>query len=1073
MPGDDVRGDNEAAGEMSTGRGLEQPDSAPAMSVGSGVLDAVTLTASTGPPAGANEPLLPGTAMDQTEALKREQSAPPVLNQAQLTRLDIETREMRLRGIRRSSDEAASAPADTGAALQTLDPGASVDNDVFDERSPDGRFLRFPEVLGTGAYKTVYKGFDADNGIEVAWNKLHVERLTHQDTERVMNEVNILRTIQHPNIINLFAGWEVRDDRGRVRGAHFITELMTSGTLKQYIAKVKTIKVKVIRKWCRNVLEAIHYLHSCSPPIMHRDLKCDNIFINGNVGEVKIGDLGLSSVKDRASKCGYTVIGTPEFMAPELYDENYSEKVDIYAFGMCVLEMISTEYPYAECENAGQIFKKVLNGVLPEVLSRLVDCELKQVILQCLAPEATRPTALQLLHHPLFADWESDDGSLSNVDLMITPNSNRSRTSLEAPRSITLGYNGQQRSASHSLTSNLSPSPSSTTVSRLSAERAPTRVLLPDSDTIANDETGGGPAAEQTSWTTTTTNGNVTVTYTYPSRVPRSASPRSAQLLGSWATQSDAGRVLPSEDIRKPASLVASEQLQEAVTGSHRVQPRKRVFEGVDLEETTAPPTRPIVRVIGQADMRTPGSEQAVLSMLSGPDAASSLGLDNNNGPEEIQEMDPNGTRSNQYLQAYTGVLVLSVRIPVSGAVKRITFAFDPVRESAEQVAREMVEELHLDESQIEGISQAIQRQLEIHSEGNVPSDPSALEGQQSEVMPPMPPPVHVIGAPMDFSQTDGAPELERDLTSVPVRSALSASPSPPVAAVPLVAGSDLTTMRQDSGQETQALDAAAQLESPDASGDVAVAAMGITTLSRGTASPPSAPLAYPSAGAPAASGMSVVVVVDPPSGEEVNVNTGSKPAPTALGANAASMTPPTQAVTVLHRPHCSAVPEPVHESSVTMVETDPQPIQPVVMNQDEHLMTSASAQAMPRAISEPPQAVASNRVPLITLETPNLSERKQRTLPAACPPPVASNEQASVSSAPGQGNLAGLAAAGTGSMHLPLDPSLGTPRPPLDEKVMIQVMYGQTPALKRNPNPSSAPEIASSGLRDTNKSSN
>lgn len=52
-------------------------------------------------------------------------------------------------------------------------------------------------------------------------------------------------------------------------------------------------------------------------------------------------------------------IGTPEFMAPELYEENYNELVDVYSFGMCVLEMLTSEYPYSECSNPAQIYKKV------------------------------------------------------------------------------------------------------------------------------------------------------------------------------------------------------------------------------------------------------------------------------------------------------------------------------------------------------------------------------------------------------------------------------------------------------------------------------------------------------------------------------------------------------------------------------------------------------------------------------------------------------------------------------------------------------------------------------------------
>jgi serine/threonine protein kinase len=52
-------------------------------------------------------------------------------------------------------------------------------------------------------------------------------------------------------------------------------------------------------------------------------------------------------------------VGTPEFMAPELYEEEYNELVDIYSFGMCLLEMVTFEYPYSECINAAQIYKKV------------------------------------------------------------------------------------------------------------------------------------------------------------------------------------------------------------------------------------------------------------------------------------------------------------------------------------------------------------------------------------------------------------------------------------------------------------------------------------------------------------------------------------------------------------------------------------------------------------------------------------------------------------------------------------------------------------------------------------------
>ena len=74
---------------------------------------------------------------------------------------------------------------------------------------------------------------------------------------------------------------------------------------------------------------------------------------------MKIGDLGLATLKNRSF--AKSVIGTPEFMAPEMYEEHYDEGVDVYAFGMCMLEMATSEYPYNECKGPAQIYKKVIS----------------------------------------------------------------------------------------------------------------------------------------------------------------------------------------------------------------------------------------------------------------------------------------------------------------------------------------------------------------------------------------------------------------------------------------------------------------------------------------------------------------------------------------------------------------------------------------------------------------------------------------------------------------------------------------------------------------------------------------
>ena len=71
-------------------------------------------------------------------------------------------------------------------------------------------------------------------------------------------------------------------------------------------------------------------------------------------------------------------------MAPEMYDEHYDESVDVYAFGMCLLEMSSGEYPYMECSNPAQIYKRVTQGIMPNALDKVRDPVLRDIINKCI-----------------------------------------------------------------------------------------------------------------------------------------------------------------------------------------------------------------------------------------------------------------------------------------------------------------------------------------------------------------------------------------------------------------------------------------------------------------------------------------------------------------------------------------------------------------------------------------------------------------------------------------------------------------------------------------------------------------
>ena len=103
------------------------------------------------------------------------------------------------------------------------------------------------------------------------------------------------------------------------------------------------------------------------------------------------------------------MLGTPEFMAPELYDENYDEKVDIYAFGMCLLEIFTKEVPYHECSNPAQIYKKVTNKIEPESLSKVQISDAQELIRLCINTDpAKRPTAAELMNHSFLGQNATD-----------------------------------------------------------------------------------------------------------------------------------------------------------------------------------------------------------------------------------------------------------------------------------------------------------------------------------------------------------------------------------------------------------------------------------------------------------------------------------------------------------------------------------------------------------------------------------------------------------------------------------------------------------------------------------------
>ncbi|XP_010014958.1 PREDICTED: nuclear receptor-binding protein-like, partial [Nestor notabilis] len=141
---------------------------------------------------------------------------------------------------------------------------------------------------------SAYLAMDTEEGVEVVWNEVQFsERKNFKlQEEKVKAVFDNLIQLEHLNIVKFHKYWaDVKENKARVI---FITEYMSSGSLKQFLKKTKknhkTMNEKAWKRWCTQILSALSYLHSCDPPIIHGNLTCDTIFIQHN-GLIKIGSV--------------------------------------------------------------------------------------------------------------------------------------------------------------------------------------------------------------------------------------------------------------------------------------------------------------------------------------------------------------------------------------------------------------------------------------------------------------------------------------------------------------------------------------------------------------------------------------------------------------------------------------------------------------------------------------------------------------------------------------------------------------------------------------------------------------
>jgi NIMA (never in mitosis gene a)-related kinase len=213
--------------------------------------------------------------------------------------------------------------------------------------------------LGKGAFGTVCLCKRKEDGNIYAIKRVKISQLNKKEQENSLNEVRILASISHPNIIGYKEAFF--DDDSKT--LNMVMEYADDGDLETKIQKHIKSKTNLseneLWSYLIQMLQGLKSLHDNK--IMHRDLKSANVFLCKN-GVLKLGDLNVSKVV----KMGlvYTQTGTPYYASPEVWaDKPYNYKSDIWSVG-CVMYELSALKPPFRGNNLEQLYASVKKGIL-------------------------------------------------------------------------------------------------------------------------------------------------------------------------------------------------------------------------------------------------------------------------------------------------------------------------------------------------------------------------------------------------------------------------------------------------------------------------------------------------------------------------------------------------------------------------------------------------------------------------------------------------------------------------------------------------------------------------------------
>lgn len=288
----------------------------------------------------------------------------------------------------RPAGGAAPAPAMPGSGSTTSLAGMS--EEMPEEWEIDAGELMLGPRIGIGSYGEVYRGQWRQT--DVAVKRFLEQEVSEGVLEEFKAEVSLMRRLRHPNILQFMGACTAPPN------LCIVTQYIPRGSLFKLLHRTPGFQPDERRRlqMALDIARGMNYLHTCRPPVIHRDLKTPNLLVDKDL-TIKVCDFGLSRVRRSTWLSTKSQAGTPEWTAPEvLRSQSYNEKSDVYSWGVILWELVTNEEPWAD-KGAMQVVGAV--GWGHERLPIPADArpDVQELIARCFADQSKRPSFAEII----------------------------------------------------------------------------------------------------------------------------------------------------------------------------------------------------------------------------------------------------------------------------------------------------------------------------------------------------------------------------------------------------------------------------------------------------------------------------------------------------------------------------------------------------------------------------------------------------------------------------------------------------------------------------------------------------